>query len=92
MSGRFATLKQAAAVKVEPVPAPASMPEAQAGTTKTAKKARDDKKLVGGWFTPELNQALRQIALDERTTVQALIGEAVDLLMRSRDKHPFGER
>ena len=81
---RFATLKQTA-VKAAPaaeVPTSASVPA----------KGRDGKKLVGGWFTPELNQALRQIALDERTTVQALVGEAMDLLMRSRDKHPFGER
>jgi hypothetical protein len=32
------------------------------------------------------------MALDEDTTMQALLGEAVDLLMRDRGKHPFGER
>ncbi|MHB8283897.1 MAG: ribbon-helix-helix domain-containing protein [Caulobacteraceae bacterium] len=35
---------------------------------------------------------MKQLALDENTTVQALVGEGVDLLMRSRSKHPFGEK
>jgi hypothetical protein len=32
------------------------------------------------------------MAIEEDTTVQALMGEAFDLLMRARGKHPFGER
>ena len=32
------------------------------------------------------------MAIEEGTTVQALMGEAFDLLMRTRGKHPFGER
>ena len=35
---------------------------------------------------------MRQLALDEGTSVQALLGEAIDMLMRARDKHPFAER
>jgi hypothetical protein len=30
--------------------------------------------------------------IDENSSVQALLGEAIDLLMRERGKHPFGER
>jgi len=32
------------------------------------------------------------MALEEETSMQALLGEAIDLLMRERGKHPFGER
>ena len=32
------------------------------------------------------------MAIEEGTSVQALMGEAFDLLMRARGKHPFGER
>jgi len=35
---------------------------------------------------------LRVLAIKENTTVQALVGEALDMLMRARSKHPFGER
>jgi hypothetical protein len=53
---------------------------------------RAGKKALIAYFSPELSRSIRQIALDENTTMQALLGEAVDLLMRSRGKHPFGER
>ena len=54
--------------------------------------AREGKKGVLGHFSPELSRALNILAIEENTTVQALMGEAFDLLMRARGKHPFGER
>jgi hypothetical protein len=39
-----------------------------------------------------MSRTLRQLALDEGSSVQALVGEGLDLLMRARGKHPFGER
>ncbi len=59
---------------------------------------REGKVPVGGYFSPELSRALHQLALDEsepgkpRVKIQALLGEAVDLLLRSRNRSPFGER
>ena len=85
---RFSALKEATVTKAAPVP----LSSASTSNGNGAAKAREGKKLVGGWFSPELNHALKQLALDEKTTVQALIGEGVDLLMRSRSKHPFGEK
>jgi hypothetical protein len=43
------------------------------------KSSRVNKKQVIGYFTADLSRTLRQIALDEGTSLQALIGEAVDL-------------
>lgn len=54
--------------------------------------ARIGKKAVGGYFTPQLSQALNILALEQETTLQALLGEAIDDLMRKYGKHPFGER
>ncbi|MHB8283334.1 MAG: ribbon-helix-helix domain-containing protein [Caulobacteraceae bacterium] len=85
---RFSALKEATVAKAVPLP----QNPAGAASGSGAAKAREGKKLVGGWFSPELNHALKQLALDEKTTVQALVGEGVDLLMRSRSKHPFGEK
>ena len=54
--------------------------------------ARVGKKAVGGYFSPQLSQALNILSLEQSTTLQALLGEAVDDLMRKYGKHPFGER
>ncbi len=83
---RFAALK---AAPVAATPTPDAEPIHAA---KPAVAARADKRMIGGHFSPAVQKALRQLALDEGTTVQALIGEAFDLLMRDRGKHPFGER
>lgn len=81
---RFAGLK-AAPPPVALAPEPQAPANAKSG-------AREGKRLVGGHFSPAVQKALKQIALDEGTTVQSLMGEALDLLMRDRGKHPFGER
>jgi hypothetical protein len=85
---RFSGLK----TQLEPKPGslvPAPTPPAVNGGRA---KARDGKKAVVGYFSEELSRAMRRLALDEGSSVQALLGEAVDLLMRDRGKHPFGER
>jgi hypothetical protein len=47
---------------------------------------------VVGYFSVEMSDALRMMSIAEKTSVQALLGEAIDLLMRAKGKHPFGER
>jgi hypothetical protein len=81
---RPATLKA-----VEPSPV-ASISALETGGKR--RPAREGKKGVLGHFSPELSRALNILAIEENTTVQALMGEAFDLLMRARGKHPFGER
>ena len=71
------------------------LPVASIGVPESGGKrrpAREGKKGVLGHFSPELSRALNILAIEESTTVQALMGEAFDLLMRARGKHPFGER
>ena len=68
--------------------APISAPEANGKRRPT----REGKKGVLGHFSPGLSRALNIMAIEEGTTVQALMGEAFDLLMRARGKHPFRER
>jgi hypothetical protein len=55
-------------------------------------KARDGKKAVIAYFTPRVSDALRKLAIDHSTTLQAVIGEAIDLLMVKNGMSPFGER
>lgn len=48
--------------------------------TRTRAKARVGKKAVSGFYEPEVAKQLKQIALDEDKTVQAVLGEALNLL------------
>lgn len=80
---RFAGLKEA----VQPL--------AEAGPISVEgakRKFREGKKAVMGYFSPELSRGMHRLAIDNGVTMQALLGEAIDDLMRKYGKHPFGER
>ncbi|MCF8504182.1 MAG: hypothetical protein K9G59_04645 [Caulobacter sp.] len=47
---------------------------------------------MSGYFSPEASRALHLLALEQESSLQALMGEAFDDLMRKYGKHPFGER
>lgn len=72
--------------EAKPAPPPAG------DTPQSYPKHRQGKKALIAYFSPGVSKALRQMALDEDSTMQSLLGEAIDLLMRDRGKHPFGER
>jgi len=86
---RFKGLKGNLAAKAAPVSA-----EGTADDVPVSKKAkaREGKKAIVGYFSEDMSRQLRVMAIEENTTVQALVGEALDMLMRARSKHPFGER
>ena len=86
---RFAVLKPPAA-STSPATAPAAT--ATDPTPKAARQDRAGKIMVGGHFSAELSRAVKVLAAEQGTTVQALVGEALDLLLRHHGKHPFGER
>lgn len=87
---RFAAIKSGKAV-----PAPAALPSPAAPDAPPASvkaPARIGKKAVSGYFSPEMSRGLHLLALEQGTSLQALMGEAFDDLMRKYGKHPFGER
>jgi hypothetical protein len=53
---------------------------------------RSGKKAVSAYFSREMSQALHLLALEQNLSLQALMGEAFDDLLRKYGKHPFGER
>lgn len=90
MSSRFAGLKKsppnAAVNQIE-------IPQMEAPTPRPKpRNPREGKKAVVGYFSPAVSRALHQLALDTDSSIQALLGEAIDELMRKHGKHPFGER
>ncbi len=50
------------------------------------------RKAVVSYLHPDVSLWIKQLAAKEETTVNALVGEALDLLRRARGEHPFGER
>jgi len=63
-------------------PAPAIVPT----SVKIAQAGRQGTKLIGGHFAPEVSTQLRIIAAEEGTTVQNLLGEALDDLFVKKGK------
>jgi hypothetical protein len=93
MSGRLSGLKDAIKAEREPPKKTPVAPEESARpATGTRAKARIGKRAVVGYFSPELARTLNGMANDRDTTLQAILGEAIDLWLRENGKHPFGER
>ena len=66
--------------------------EPSQATPSRIRKPREGKRLVGGYFSPELSRAMNMLSAEQGISIQALLGEAIDDLMRKHGKHPFGER
>ena len=52
--------------------------------------SRRNTRLIGGHFKPELAKQLRILAAEEDTTIQALLEEAIDLLLAKKAKGRIG--
>lgn len=86
--GGSETPVEAPGAAVADPPAPAT-PE----TPKTAEKpSRRQSKHIGGYFDPAVSRQLRRIALDEDSTIQDLLAEAMDMLFQSRQEPTIARR
>jgi hypothetical protein len=71
---------------------PTTAERAVAAVSPARTPSRIGKKAVSGYFSPELSQAVHMLGLAQNLSLQALLGEALDDLLRKYGKHPFGER
>ncbi len=75
-------------------PAPAGAPgagaapeaEADPAATPVYRPVRDGRRFVGAHFHPEIARQLRMIAAEDDTTIQALLEEAIDLLLAKKGR------
>ncbi len=74
------------------VAAPAGRrPSAQPDATPVFDRpSRRNTKLIGGHFRPELARQLRMLAAEEDTTIQALLEEAIQLLLAKKARGQIG--
>jgi len=86
----------AAAGAPTPPPSPIAAPAPEPITTKVVAsapaKARQGKTMIAGYFSPDLARAIKILAVERGVSVQALIGEGLDAVLRQHQRHPFGER
>ena len=54
--------------------------------------SRKNTKHIGGYFSTEVSKQLRQIALDEDSSIQVLLGEAIDMVFHSRQKPTIAQK
>lgn len=59
-----------------------------AASASGAPASRTGKKVVSGYFDPAVSRLLRAIALEEDTSLQALLGEAINDLLAKRGRPP----
>lgn len=57
----------------------------------SGRPSRSGRVLVGGHFAPEVQTALKIVAAQERTTVQALLIEGINTVFASRGKPEIAE-
>ena len=91
MTNKFATALKGGSVneRVEPISEPKTTSSAPSPHDRPSRK---NTKHVGGYFSPEVSKQLRQIALDENSSVQVLLAEAIDMLFHSRHKPTITQR
>ena len=53
--------------------------------------SREDKKLIAGHFDPKVAKQLKLLAVEDDTTVQALLEEALDLLFAKKGRARIGD-
>ena len=93
MSGRLSGLKDAIKAERQPLrpePVPQTEPSLKAVSLKA--RARAGKHALVGYFSADMTTEINVIAKQRRTTVQAILGEAIDLWMEANGKNRFGER
>lgn len=65
-------------VSRDPAPADTDRAPASAAAPNTRQASRVGKASVTGYFAPEVRKQLRRLAADRDTTIQALLGEALN--------------
>ena len=88
---KFSALKTDRARTI-PAPQPEAVADANPHIAERKPGPRDGKRAVSGYFSPSVSQGLNILAREQSVTLQALLGEAFDDIMRKYGKHPFGER
>ena len=79
-------LNQISARTAAPVSVASAAAQPQGSARSKVPPSRGGSVLVGGFFTPEVQTALKVIAAEERTTLQALLTEGINTVFAKRGR------
>jgi len=82
----FANLRDRAAL--EPIAAPTAPVEQRTETSPTSRQGR---KQIAGFFTPDMSFAMHTLARRQGRSLQALMAEAFNDVLRKHGESPIGE-
>lgn len=83
----FANLRSAPPTPTEPLTAQSS----QEGKAKPRASSREGRKQIAGFFTPEMSLAMHMLALRQDRSLQSLMAESFNDLLRKYGESPIGE-
>ncbi len=85
----FANLRDRAAPVAAPAPAPAPTPAPADGGKGSA--SRQGRKQIAGFFSPEMSLAMHMLARRQNRSLQALMAEAFNDVLRKHGESPIGD-
>lgn len=85
----FANLRSAAAPA--PAAAPVATPAATAPTQTATPASRQGRKQIAGFFSPEMSFAMHTLARRQGRSLQALMAEAFNDVLRKHGESPIGD-
>lgn len=74
-----------------PAPPPAADIPAAAGASSPAAPSRQGRKQIAGFFSPEMSFAMHMLARREGKSLQALMAEAFNDVLRKYGESPIGD-
>lgn len=86
----FANLRDRAAPAAAPAPAPAPTP-APSETPAAGPPSRQGRKQIAGFFSPEMSFAMHMLARRQGRSLQALMAEAFNDVLRKHGESPIGD-
>ena len=84
----FANLRSAAPT---PAVAPVATPAATAPTQTATPASRQGRKQIAGFFSPEMSFAMHTLARRQGRSLQALMAEAFNDVLRKHGESPIGD-
>lgn len=92
MGGDLPPMPSEAEARQQTLQTPAVAPTAADRPASTRRPAREGKVQLAGYFSPEMARSVKMLSVQRGVSIQYLIGEGLDMVMRANDKSPFGER
>ena len=87
----FANLRDRSTAAPAPAPAKAAVATPAAETEAKGPASRQGRKQIAGFFTPDMSLAMHMLARRQDRSLQALMAEAFNDVLRKYGESPIGE-